>query len=166
MAYKATRRRAPNKPKPAIMPTEAGTLTAAPVEAVTAEAAAPTRRRKRGSIGGLNLKLSVPDRPGYMRRWVQDKPGRLAQFEELAYSHVTDPAIKSDKPGPVCRHVGTLDGGQPRYDYLMETPLEEYRAGIEEKEEAHREIEEHIRAGRDATGRVQDAYGEGSIGER
>ncbi len=45
----------------------------------------------------------------------------------------------------------------------METPVEEYMAGVEEKEAYNRKVDEAIRAGRDATGRLENQYGEGSI---
>lgn len=129
-----------------------------------AEGAKPTRRRRRGNNGGFHLKLKVPERDGFHRRWFNDMPGRLAEAGELAYDHVTDPAIKSDsQDSNVRRLVGTQANGQPLYAYLMETPLEEYRAGQEEKEEGHRQIDKAIREGRDATGRVDNSYGEGSI---
>lgn len=128
------------------------------------DAAKPTRRRRRGNTGGFHLKLKVPERAGYHRRWFNDVPGRLAEANELAYDHVQDPAIKSDsQDSSVRRLVGTQANGQPLYSYLMETPLEEYRAGQEEKEEGHRQIDKAIREGRDATGRMDNSYGEGSI---
>lgn len=110
------------------------------------------------------MKLAVPERKGYVRRWFNDIPGRIAEAEELAYDHVTDPSIKSDSPdGRVRRQVGTQANGQPLYSYLMETPIDEYRAGIEEKEEQHRAVDQAINEGRDLTGRVQNAYGQSSI---
>lgn len=113
------------------------------------------------------MKLAAPVREGYRRRWFNDVPGRLAEAEELAYTHVTEQGIKSDGPDSrIRRLVGTQASGQPLFAYLMETPEEEYRAGIQEREEAHRTVDDAIRAGRDATGQMKDSYGEGSIGER
>jgi hypothetical protein len=160
MAYKPTRRRGPNKPKiPAIAGPDGETIVLpTPIQAAEAatepaEAPAPTRRRKRADIGGQHLKLKVPDRAGYHRRWVNDKPGRLAMFEELAYGFVSEQGIKSDGPDSrVRRLVGTQAGGAPQYAYLMETPLEEFQAGVEEKEEARRPFEEAIRRGEDTLG--------------
>lgn len=129
-----------------------------------AEAAEPAKRRKRASVGGFHLKLNLPERAGYQRRWFNDTPGRLAMAEDLAYSHVRDPGIKSDSPDSnVRRLVGTQANGQPLYAFAMETPLSEYAVGVAEKEEAHREIDKAISEGRDATGRVDNSYGEGSI---
>ncbi len=163
MAYEAKRRRGPNKPRPEV------TIGASPEAqtAITEGAPAPAKRRRRASTGGYFKKLDAPERPGFQRRWFNDTPGRLAYAEELAYEHVTEPGIKSDSPDSrVRRLVGTQAGGQPQYAYLMETPIEEYQRGIDEKEEAHRAVDEAIRSGSDMTGRVQDAFGEGSIRTR
>lgn len=136
-----------------------------PVEAVTADDTAPTQRRRRKSVGGLNnLKLAAPERKGYHRHWFVDRPGRLAEAEELAYSHVTESGIKSDSPDSrVRRLTGTDAQGRPQYSYLMETPLEEYELGVKDKEEAHGAFEQSIRRGQDPLGQLQNAYGEGSI---
>ncbi len=170
MAYKPTRRRGPNKPKVPLaesLPIRSDAEGSPEPTAEAAEAPAPAKRRARASVGGLKLRLAVPEREGYRRYWFNDTPGRLAEAEDLAYEHVTDPGLKSDNPGgPVRRLVGTQANGQPLHAYLMETPLEEYQRGEAEREEQHRAIDDAIAAGRDATGRVQDAYGEGSIGTR
>lgn len=130
----------------------------------TVEAVAPTERRRRKSVGGFHLKLAAPEREGYHRHWFVDKPGRIAEAEELAYTHVSEQGIKSDSPDSrVRRLTGTDRQGAPQYSYLMETPLEEYQAGIDDKEEAHAAFEESILRGQDPNGRLQDAYGEGSI---
>lgn len=137
-----------------------------PMHATPAEEAPVTagKRRRRSSTGGMHLKLAVPQREGYQRRWFNDVEGRLAEAHELAYDHVTDPDIKSDSPDSrVRRHVGTKANGQPLYAYLMETPLAEYRAGIAEREEQHRAVDQAINEGRDPTGRVQNTYGQSSI---
>lgn len=164
------RGRRPNvaKAAPALSPDNTAQENSAAFTASLPEAAeAPTKRRRRASTGGFNMKLSAPERTGYRRRWFNDVPGRLAEAEELAYKHVTEQGIKSDSPDSrIRRLVGTQASGQPLYAYLMETPEEEYQAGILEREAAHRAVDDAIRAGRDATGQMQDAYGEGSIGER
>lgn len=129
---------------------------------------APTPRRRRASTGGLHKKLDTPEPPeGFMYRWFNDVPGRLAIAEDLAYDPVTDPNIRSDNPGgPVRRVVGTHPNGQPLHAYLMKTPVTEWQRGQAEREETHRLVDKAINEGQDATGRVQDAYGEGSIRAR
>jgi hypothetical protein len=150
MTYVAKRRRGPNKPKAPVPVTPA---VRAAAEEKSEEAVPTTRRRKRADVGGQHLKLKAPPREGYQRRWVNDTPGRIAMFEDLAYAHVSEQGIKSDSPDSrVRRLVGTQAGGAPQYAYLMETPLEEFQAGIEEKEEARRPFEEAIRRGEDTLG--------------
>lgn len=145
---------------------EAPAVVAA-TETAPVETLAPTKRRRRASTGGFHLRLKTPEREGFHRRWFNDEPGRLAEAEDLAYSHVCDPGLQSDSPDSrVRKHVGIGKGGQPLYAYLMETPIEEYRAGQAEKEEAHASFEAAIRRGEDHTGRVSDSYGRGSIEER
>lgn len=157
MAYKPTRRtRGPNKPKVMAGPdgdtVAAPTVATAPVEAAD-PTPAPTRRRKRADVNGQHLKLGFPDRPGYQRRWVNDKPGRLAMFQKLAYDHVEDTSIESDgTDSRIRRLVGTTEGGAPQYAYLMETPLEEYQFGVDEKEESRRAFEAAINRGEDPLG--------------
>ncbi len=145
--------------------------SAAVVEAIAQEAqdtpetpVKPAQRRRRASVGGFNMKLSIPERAGFKRRWFNDTPGRIADAQELAYDHVTEAGIKSDSPDSrVRRLVGTQANGQALYAYLMETPESEYQAGLDEKEETHRQVDQAIRDGRDATGQVSNGYGQGSI---
>lgn len=174
MAYVAKRRRGPNKPKPQASAPETKAEDLARGDGWSPEAlgeasppSAPAKRRRRADIGGFHLRLTCPTREGFQRRWFNDKPGRLVTAEELAYEHVRETGIKSDSPDSrVRRLVGTQAGGAPLYAYLMETPDAEYQRGIDEKEEQHRAVDEAINRGEDPTGRVQGAYGEGSIGTR
>lgn len=137
----------------------------APEQPEAEPTAKPTRRRARQSVNGQSLKLAVPDKPGFHRHWFVDKPGRLELASDLAYTHVEDGSIKSDgTDSRVRRLTGTDRQGAPQYSYLMETPLEEYQAGIDEKEEAHAAFEQSIIRGQDPEGQLQNAYGRGSIG--
>lgn len=147
-------------------------LAAAP----TTEAAGASKpnRRRRASVGDLAMKLSAPTRPGFVRRWMNDAKNRLAQAEELAYDFVTDTGIQSSDTGSrISRLVGTGENGEPLRAYLMETPVEEYQRGIDEREENHRQIEQAIIAGRDSTGTLTGlnedpnaSHGEIKIGQR
>lgn len=111
-------------------------------------------RRRRASVGGHALKLSAPVREGYVRRWVNDDGNRLAQASELAYDFVEDSAIQSSGEGSrVSRLVGTKANGEPLRAYLMETPVEEYRAGAEEKEAHLKQIDDAMHAIVDEAGK-------------
>ncbi len=73
----------------------------------------PPKRPKRIPLGTRNV-LTAPKRPGYVRRFVNDVPGRIQQFEAAGYSVVKenitvgDPKIGKDlDPGsPVSLSVG------------------------------------------------------------
>lgn len=135
---------------------------------VAQEAApAPSKRRRRASVGGHALKLNAPSRPGFSRRWVNDTDNRIADVGELGYDHVTDPSIQSSDTGSrISRLVGTKANGEPMRAYLMETPDELYAEGVAEKEAHNRQIDEAITAGVDSTGQIgpkSETYGHGSI---
>lgn len=140
------------------------------VEAQSAEtASAPTKRRRRASVGGHRLKLEAPSRPGYVRRWVNDDGNRIAEAQELAYEHVAERGIdNTSADSRVSRLVGTKANGDPLRAFLMETPAEEYAAGVSDKEAIARLTDEAIAAGRDSTGQMSsvpeaETYGRGSI---
>lgn len=144
-------------------------IEAAPVTATAKEAAdsaKPTRRRKRGDVAGMSLKLAAPAREGYVRRWFNDSNNRIAEAGELAYDHVKDPSIQSSgSDSRISRLVGTKANGEPLRSYLMETPLEEYERGTADREEFNRRVDEAITTGSDFTGQMpqSETYGRGSI---
>lgn len=129
--------------------------------------ATPPRRRRRASVGGHAMKLQAPTRAGYVRRWVNDADNRIAEMEELAYDFVEDPSIKSTGEGSrVSRLVGTKANGEPLRAYLMETPEEEFRAGLDEKEAHLRQIDDAMTRIADESGQTvpqSGQYGQVSI---
>ena len=111
-----------------------------------APSATPGRRR-RGKVGGHALKLDAPVKPGFVRRWVNDNDMRIAQANDLAYDFVTDDnAQTTDVGSRISRLVGTKANGEPLRAYLMETPVEEFRAGLAEKEAVASQIDEAMHA--------------------
>lgn len=149
--------------RPRKMETTASATADSEVSATTG--ASTPKRRRRYSVGGHALKLGgVPQREGFVRRWVNDDSNRLAEAEELAYTFVEDARVQSTDTGSrISRLVGTKASGEPLRAYLMETPIEEYRVGVDEREENHRQIEAAIVAGRDSTGKLENQYGHGEI---
>ena len=134
--------------------------------AMLGEAAAPTKRRRRAPLTAMQLKLSAPQRKGFVRRWFNDDGNRIAEAEELAYDFVTEGGVKSSDPSSrISRLVGTKANGEPLRAYLMETPAEEYEHGVREREAIARQVDEAIAAGRDSTGQMDsnETYGRGSI---
>ena len=125
-----------------------------------------TTRRRRPSTGGHALKLEAPQRAGETRRWVNDVGDRIANLKELGYEHVSDTGVQTDQPGSrIARRVGTQANGAPLHAYLMETPDELYKQGVDEREVQNSAVDKAIEAGRDFTGRLtsQESYGHGSI---
>lgn len=111
-------------------------------------------RRRRASVGGHALKLQAPQRDGYIRRWVNDDGNRIANAEGLAYDFVLDTSIAGTGEGSrVSRLVGTKANGEPLRAFLMETPAEEFQAGVAEKEA-------HIKALDEAMHRIVDETGQ------
>jgi hypothetical protein len=111
-------------------------------------------RRRRTSVGGLNLKLVAPTREGFTRRWFNDDSNRIAQAEELGYEHVTDTSVQTSSSGSrISRLVGTKANGEPLQAFLMETPNELFAEGVAEREDQNRLVDEAISAGRDVDGK-------------
>lgn len=131
---------------------------------MTEETVTPvSKRRRRGSTGGLALKLDAPTRAGYVRRWFNGDPGRLLEAKELGYDFVHDESAegkaRSQHAGTrIARHVGVNAKGEPLMAYLMETTEADYQIGVDEKEEKLKPFEQALRAGRDTTGKLQDTY--------
>lgn len=122
-----------------------------------------TTRRRRAPVGGFRTKLDAPQRPGYVRRWVDDNPVRINEMRDLGYDFVQEQAAtgakRTDGLGSrISRMAGKRDDGSPHHLVLMETPAEEYALGTQEKEERLKPFEDALRAGADTTGRLQDAY--------
>lgn len=121
------------------------------------DAVTPSRRRKRGSVGGFGAKLSAPTREGYVRRFVNDDRNRIAQLQDLGYIVVKEDGVQSFDAGSVIsRLAGTKEGGEPLRTILMETPIELYQQGRAEKEEENAVTDKAILSGRDEHGGLSD----------
>ena len=124
------------------------------------------KRRRRAKLGEFAMKLAAPSRPGFTRRWVNDKDMRIAELEELGYDFVSEPDTKSNNVGSrISRLVGDRPNGDALNAFLMETPDELYAEGLAEKEASSVRVDEAIRAGSptDSAGLQQLTSGEGSI---
>lgn len=55
-------------------------------------------RNSRVPLGVARAKLSVPVRPGYVRRWVNDSEGRLLQAQQGGYQFAEDPSLQIGAP--------------------------------------------------------------------
>jgi len=115
-----------------------------------------SRRERRVPLGAPRLKLAVPDRNGYKRRWVNDDGGRLQEAQDGGYQFVTDSTLhvghdvengNSDMGSRVSRIVGKTDGGEPLRAFLMEIKQEWYDEDQAEKQKKVDEIDEAIKHG-------------------
>ena len=141
-------------------------VAAAEPEALAEPAAEKPTRRRRSSVGGQSLKLSAPQREGFVRRWVNDDKNRIAEMQDLAYDFVSETGIKTDGPGSrVSRLVGTKASGEALHAFLMETPADEFAQGVAEKASYNDLVDQAIRSGSDFSGRMdsETTYGKGSI---
>lgn len=118
--------------------------------------AVPKReRRLRPGVGGFAQKLDAPERPGWVRRWVNGDPLRIQRMEQLGYSLVAETAGEGSKRteglgSRITRHAGKDENGKPYHTVLMETPADLYQQGEAEKEEVLRKpFDEAIRRGQD-----------------
>lgn len=68
------------------------------------------KRPERIPVGQRN-RLSAPKRPGYVRRWVNNDPGRVQMFQQAGYKVVTDEGYDPANPGVV--RVGDPSVGKP-----------------------------------------------------
>lgn len=89
-----------------------------PVEAVETR---PTGT-KRIPLGQHVARLAYPPRPGYVRRWVSEIPGRIERALAAGWSHVKDAKTKR----PVGQVVDKSLGEKGRQGYLMEIPQDLY----------------------------------------
>jgi len=91
-------------------------------EPVQREEPAPrSDRPQRRPLGVSQLKLSLPPRPGYVRRWINDLDDRIEQALAGGYSHVKD-----SKGRNISRGVGVSPRGGGLTAYAMEIPQEWY----------------------------------------
>lgn len=104
-----------------------------------AEALARPARPGRKPLGRQEAKLAYPERPGFKRRWINDKPGRVNDAKLAGYSHVEEGGSK-----PVERTVGTAEHGGGLKAYLMEIPVEFYNEDFAEKQQSLDEIDGEI----------------------
>ncbi len=121
-----------------------------------------TGRRKRVPLGTAQPKLVAAHRPGYVRRFVNDWPGRLARANVAGYEHVIDENAEEDEGRASYRSeiVGVNEDGSPLKAYLMEIPEEYYREDQMEKDKPLAQFDEELRRGniREADQKDADRY--------
>ncbi len=114
--------------------------------------------KERTPLGVRRMKLSAEERKGYVRRWVNDKPGRIDAARAGGYEFVRDPkAEKTHEPGiknatvdqgsAMVRNVNS-DPGLPEKAYLMEIKKSLYDKDQKEKHDLIDQKEEQIMSGK------------------
>ena len=91
-------------------------------------------RNARVPLGVARSKLSVPERPGYVRRWVNDVEGRLANAEQGGYQYAVDQGIQigsadidNENRDLGARVSRVVDKSTGQKAYLMEIKEEFYK---------------------------------------
>lgn len=114
-----------------------------------------TGRSARVPMGVARPKLSVPVRPGYVRRWMNDEEGRLATAEQGGYQFVEDQKLQIGVQDidSVNRDLGArvsrvVDKSTGKKAYLMEIQEEFYNEDQATKMRAVDETDSAIRNGK------------------
>lgn len=110
-------------------------------------------RKKRVSLGVPRARLAVNKRDGYVRRWINDRDGRVSRAKEGGYNFVKENEVQfvdSDvcNTDSVCKVVDS-DGTKA---YLMEITQEYYDEDQAEKRKLVDTTEDALRRGEDAQG--------------
>lgn len=116
-------------------------------------------RKSRVPAGIPQANLVAPEREGYVRRWVCDRPGRLEKLYKGGYRFVKKDDIDEALPqalkvttresvdGTVTQAVGSHKSGQEMIAYLMEIPQELYDEDQEVKMAKIDELESTLMKG-------------------
>ncbi len=109
----------------------------------------PEGRAKRIPLGSFQQKLQANNRPGFVRRWINDDRQRLQLALQAGYDFVLhdDKAKSSDDGGRISQIVGSKDGGGALRAYLMEIREEWYWEDQADKQQKIDATENLIRRG-------------------
>jgi hypothetical protein len=114
------------------------------VEAVqTEEPEEINNGEKRIPLGQHVAKLSYAARPGFVRRWISDVPGRVERALGAGWSHVKD--LKDKTPVRMVTDPSLSMSG--RQGFLMELPQALYEEDQKVKQDSLDEVDEHIYKG-------------------
>ncbi len=112
-------------------------------------------RSARVPLGVARSKLSVPGRPGYQRRWVNDTEGRIANAEAGGYEFVADEKLQVGQQDidNVNRDLGArvsrvVDKTTGQKAYLMEIKEEFYKEDQTAKVRKVEEVDRRIKSGK------------------
>lgn len=118
-------------------------------EEVRAPEREPQGRAKRVPLGVPSPKLAASQRPGYVRRWINDSGSRLELAQQAGYGFVTQDmkAATTDQGSAFSQVVGTKEGGGSLRAYLMEIREEWYAEDQNAKQASVDATEQLIKRG-------------------
>lgn len=116
-------------------------------------------RRVRNAFNGTQGKLTVRTQiPGYHLHIFNDTPGRIQQAIDAGYEFVREEEVGGSTSNVVSRNtdigekyrflVGTGEGGEPMYAYLMKIRQEYYEEDQKELQRRNDKTDAAIRAGK------------------
>lgn len=109
----------------------------------------PRGRAQRVPLGIQRLKLQSSQRPGFVRRWVNDDGARIQMAQQGGYEFVRKDgkATTTDAGEAVSQIGGKSEGGVPMRIYLMEIREDWYQDDQATKQESIDATEKQIRRG-------------------
>ena len=124
-----------------------------------AQATPRAERQRRSAFNGTRGKLQVGHSiPGYHLHILNDTPGRIQQAQESGYEFVSPEEVGGVTNNVTSRNtdigdkvrflVGTTDGGEPLYAYLMKIKQEWYDEDQKELQRRNEQIDAAIRGGK------------------
>lgn len=112
-------------------------------------------RQSRVPLGVARAKLSVPERTGYVRRWVNDTEGRLLQAQQGGYQFATDqslqigaPDVDNENRDLGARISRVVDKSTGQKAYLMEIKADFYAEDQTAKAQRIAETDRLIKTGK------------------
>lgn len=109
----------------------------------------PAGRAKRTPLGVQRLKLQASQRPGFVRRWINDDGSRTQAALQGGYEFVRKDgqASTTDIGEAVSQIVGKAESGNPMRAYLMEIREDWFTEDQATKQELINATEKQIRRG-------------------
>lgn len=115
----------------------------------------PSGRAQRIPLGSARQKGLADARPGFVRRWINNKGARIQYALQGGWNHVradNSGAFSSDPGEGTSQVCGTQENGEPMRRYLMEIREDWFNEDQFEKENKRAEIEAQILRGTDDKG--------------
>lgn len=117
----------------------------------------PKGRAERIPLGSHRQKLIADVRPGFVRRWINDKGARIQYALQGGWEFVSrdkTTATTTDQGQGVSQVTGTREGGDSMRSYLMEISKEWYDEDQAAKQKRIDDVESQIKRGKDQHGEV------------